>query len=265
MKYIVDHDLHIHSQLSLCSKDPEQTAERMLKYAEDNNYKTICVTDHFWDETVEGASNWYSRQDFAHICEILPLPESKNIRFLFGCETEQNKFQTVGVSKERFDSFGFVIIPTTHFHMDDYTVTAEETATPQARANTWCRRFDELLKKDLPFEKIGIAHLTCGLIAREREIYLETLKLIPETEAGELFTRAAKTGVGIELNASDMGFEPEEQETVLRIYRIAKAAGCKFYCGSDAHHPKVFEYAKSIFENAVSLLELTENDKFIVG
>ena len=33
MKYIIDHDLHLHSQLSLCSGHPEQTTEAMLKYA----------------------------------------------------------------------------------------------------------------------------------------------------------------------------------------------------------------------------------------
>ena len=46
MKYIVDNDLHIHSQLSLCSSDPEQTNERILEYAEENGLKTICLTNH---------------------------------------------------------------------------------------------------------------------------------------------------------------------------------------------------------------------------
>ena len=26
--------------------------------AEENGLRTICLTDHFWDETVDGASNW---------------------------------------------------------------------------------------------------------------------------------------------------------------------------------------------------------------
>ena len=55
----IDHDLHIHTELSSCSRDPEQNAAFLLSYAQRNNLKTICVTDHFWDETVPGASNWY--------------------------------------------------------------------------------------------------------------------------------------------------------------------------------------------------------------
>ena len=31
MRYIADHDLHIHTQLSLCSGHPEQTKENILK------------------------------------------------------------------------------------------------------------------------------------------------------------------------------------------------------------------------------------------
>ena len=35
MRYIVDHDLHIHSFGSMCSKDPEQTPQRILQYAQE--------------------------------------------------------------------------------------------------------------------------------------------------------------------------------------------------------------------------------------
>lgn len=45
---------------------------------------------------------------------------------------------------------------------------------------------------------------------------------------------------------------------------MAKNVGCKFYCGSDAHHPRELEGAKKIFERAVDYLNLTEDDKFVV-
>ena len=62
-----------------------------------------------------------------------------------------------------------------------------------------------------------------------------------------------------------MGFADEEADVVLRPYRIAKDCGCKFYCGSDAHHPKNLDCAKARFERAIDMLELTEKDKFIIG
>ena len=41
MEYVIDHDLHIHSKLSLCSRDPEQTPENILKYGIENGYSSI--------------------------------------------------------------------------------------------------------------------------------------------------------------------------------------------------------------------------------
>lgn len=264
MKYIFDNDLHIHSKLSLCSNDPEQSCERILQYAKDNNLKTICITDHFWDEDVPGASDWYAKQNYKHISVAKPLPQADGIRFLFGCETELDKHLTLGLSKDKYDLFDFIVIPTTHFHMKGYTLTDDETASAESRAKAWVKRFATVLDMDLPFHKVGIAHLTCSLIAPTREEYLEVLRLIPENEMKALFRRAAKLGVGIELNADDMRFSKCEADVILRIYKIAKDCGCKFYCGSDAHHPKSLESAKEIFDRAITLLELTEDDKFII-
>ncbi|MBQ8717291.1 MAG: hypothetical protein IJY43_05560 [Clostridia bacterium] len=71
MRYKIDHDFHIHSHISSCSHSPEQTNERILQYAVENGLSQICLTDHFWDESVEGASNWYKKQDYAHIAAAL--------------------------------------------------------------------------------------------------------------------------------------------------------------------------------------------------
>ena len=74
MKFTFDHDLHIHSWISDCSQDPEQTPERILAYAKENGLKTVCLTDHYWDSAVDGASQWYRPQDFDHIAKAMPLP-----------------------------------------------------------------------------------------------------------------------------------------------------------------------------------------------
>ena len=65
MRYIVDNDLHIHSRLSLCSGDENQTPQAILDYAEKNGLKTICITDHFWDEAIDGATVWYGKQNYS--------------------------------------------------------------------------------------------------------------------------------------------------------------------------------------------------------
>ncbi|MBR7133545.1 MAG: PHP domain-containing protein [Clostridia bacterium] len=264
MRYIIDHDLHIHSNLSSCSNDTEQTPENILKYAKENGLKQICLTNHFWDENVKGESGWYAPQNFKHISKAKPLPQAEGIEFLFGAETELNLNLTVGMGKDRYDEFDFFIIPTTHLHMVSYTEHAVNLETPQKRAEVWVKRLDAVLNMDLPFHKIGIAHLACPLIAPTRELYLETLNAIPEREMLALFAGCAEKGVGIELNSYDMKYEASEQDTVMRMFSLAKEQGCKFYLGSDAHaRPNGKELLKR-FNNAIDYLGLEENDKFIL-
>ena len=263
MKFKIDHDYHIHSQLSSCSRDPEQTPDRILQYAKENGLSRICLTDHYWDSAVDGASQWYRPQDFDHIAKAMPLPQDEEVEFLLGCETDMDKLMTVGIPAARFDEFDFIIIPTTHLHMTGFTISNEDAESNERRAQLWVERLDALLHKSLPFGKIGLAHLVCGLIKREsREEYLNVLSLIPDAEMERLFTMAAELGCGIELNQSDMSFGDDEADVVLRPFRIAKSCGCKFYLGSDAHHPTEFKKSKGIFECAVTLLDLKESDKF---
>ena len=265
MKYVIDNDLHIHTRLSICSQDEGQTPAAILQYAKARGLKRICVTDHYWEAGIpcDTVVNWwYEKQNFDYIAQSLPLPQDDEVEFLFGCETDTDSVDTVGVNKARWNDFGFIIVSTTHFqHMDG---PGWQDKSPQAVANRWVSRLDALLNAELPFKKTGIAHLACGLIDnRSREACLAALESIPTAEMESLFTKAAQLGVGIELNAGDMCFAPQEEDTILRMFRIAKACGCKFYLGSDAHGRESFAHVDEIFERAIDLLDLQESDKFI--
>ncbi len=269
MKYKFDHDLHIHTYLSSCSADPEETTECILEYAKANKLNTVAVTDHYWDSTVPKPSPWYKPQNFEHIARSLPLPKSEGINFIFGCETDMNKECTIGIPRERYDDFGFILVPTTHLHMKGFTITdADYDSDEVKRAELWIKRFDALLSSDLPFYKTGVAHLTCSLMFRSPEgkcRYLKTLDNIPERELQRLFAAAKDKRLGIELNMFDMMFSESYADTILRIYRVAKYQGCKFYLGSDAHFPKDFKKASEIFDRAINLLDLKESDKIDIA
>ena len=267
-KFKIDHDLHIHSQLSSCSSDPGQTTEAILAYALGNGLRTICLTDHFWDASVPGASEWYKPQDFDHISQALPLPKAPECRFLFGCEGDMDRHLTIGIAKESFAKFDFVIIPTTHLHMRGFTISEEDAARPERRAELCATRLQALLARPLPFPKIGLAHATCTLLAgggggHYPLQYLDIIDLIPDATWGDLFTQAARAGMGIELNISLNNLKDEdERRRVFRPYRIARECGCTFYLGSDAHHPAELAGAMERFKIIVDGLSLEEKDKF---
>lgn len=262
MRYVIDHDYHLHSHLSLCSGDPQQTGQAILEYAEKLGMTSLVLTDHYWDENVPGASGWYQQQDFAHISQALPLPQGEKTKFFFGCETDMDKFFTLGVSRPVMDKFDFIVVPTTHLHMTGFTIDPEDDPV-ERRKELYIQRMDKLLDMDLPFEKIGIAHLTCSLMAPGDDRHLPLIDSITDEEFSGLFSKAAKRGCGIELNGSDMDFRNDrEAEQILRPYRIAKKEGCKFYLGSDAHTRKGLTRMEMVFAKAVDALELEESDKF---
>lgn len=263
MDFVVDHDYHIHSRLSLCSGDPGQTAENILLWAKKNNLKRICLTDHHWDESVAGASGWYEQQDFRHISESLPLPDGSGVEFLFGCETELDKKLTIGLSKEHFDRFDFVIIPTTHLHMKGFTINRRDIPSLKRRSELWGRRLNAVLDMDLPFGKIGIAHPTCPLMANEHPgDHLKVISMIPQQVLDDTFEKAAEKKVGIELNFTFSCYSPEDLAVLGRVYYTAKDHGCRFYCGSDAHHPDRFRDYKENMTAIARWLGLRESDKF---
>lgn len=266
--FAIDHDYHLHSYLSSCSRDPEQTPQRMLEYAKNNGFTSLCITDHFWDEAVPGASGWYAPQNLPHIKEALPLPQEEGIRFMFGCETDMDKFFTIGISEKTAEMMDFIIVPTTHLHMKGFTIDAsvgmgDDPEAVKIRTDLYVERFRRLLAADLPFEKVGIAHLSCGLVCKDPPgSILKVLRGISDATFRELFTDTAKKGMGVELNFNPFLFDGDDREAQIRPYRIAKECGCRFYLGSDAHHPASLDSAPTRFAEIIRLLGLTEEDKF---
>ena len=264
MRFQLDHDYHIHSQLSLCSNDPQQNPGNILKIAEELGLRKIVMADHYWDKRVRcKVIDFYQQQDFDHIAKSLPLPQGEKCQFLFGCETDMTKYNTVGIPKSRYKDFDMILIPIDHFHMNGFTISKKDYPSVSGQAKRWVERFDRLMQMDLPFHKLGLAHLATHCMQfPDRAKYVQTLDAISNDDLARLFKKAAAVGCGIELNLSDMDFADHEQESIMRMFHIARECGCKFYLGSDAHHPDKWEKFVPLYTRAVDILDLKENDKF---
>lgn len=259
MRFIVDHDFHIHSTISPCCHDEKQTPQAILDYGIKNGYRKICLTNHLWDEAVESEAQWHEEQRFSCLCSALPLPQAEGIEFLFGAEADMDYNFVLGVGEKALEKLDFITVPTTHMHLAGNTVR-EKIQTPEEAVPLWFQRLYKLLEKDLPWHKIGIAHLTCGHILKGKTA--EVVRLLPENELYNVFSLCAQKGVGIELNVKTLAMSEEEKAIIMKPYFIAKDCGCKFYLGSDAHRVDALLDAKENFENVVTLLGLEEKDKF---
>lgn len=263
MKYIIDHDLHIHSYISPCGADVRQTKEAILAYGLTNQFKLVGVADHFWDETVDhkGAPGWESIGN-AGWKSILPLPQSSHCRMLMGAEVDMNQFGVIGMAPETLATIDYMVLSMPHYNLTGFTIDPDVTPrTPKSISNYYKKRLDLFLSQtDLPFEKIGLGHFTRGVVVDED--LEECLNDFSDRDFEDIFSRVAQLGVGVELN-----FNPDEhagslREAILRPYRIAKEQGCKFYLGSDAHNPEPFMFSKAIFQRHVEIFDLTEDDKW---
>lgn len=264
MEYLL-HDFHCHSYLSPCSNDPTMTTEAMMKNAKERHLKAICITDHMWDMAYRTVDHFfYGHLDIPFIMKNRDLPKDDTIPFFFGCETELPAEGIPALTREHFDLFDFVVIPPNHMHFIGL-VRKEEIDTPKKMALEMENRLENLLMQDLPFEKIGIAHLTCSLMFSEGSV-ADVVHEMNEARLLRIFAGYAKAGAGIEINTTcihecQKEFETRHDEMML-LYRIAKEAGCKFYLGTDAHFIREFS---SLQENAPMMIRelgLTDDDRY---
>lgn len=263
MKYIIDHDLHIHSFRSPCSRDSEQNPDNILKYGIDNNFKYICLTDHLWDKRIKGTYGNHPEQYYDELIKSLPLPFSDSTSFYFGCETDMDKEYRVGISYEVFNNFDFVIISTTHLQLSGYTIN--ENASLDDRAGLYVSRLESLSEYNFNFRNVGLAHPVSEHICPGFG-FSDIYRRLDFDRLFCVLNKLQRKGIGIEINSIDFNFKNKRQEDVLSIidyYDKLKKTGFKFYLGSDSHHPDTLKIAPSVFRSAIDVLNLTESDKFI--
>lgn len=261
MKYIVDHDYHIHTTVSPCCSDSLQTPQNILNYAIENQLKEIAITDHFWDLDLDADPGWWKMLPYDKLASILPLKQDDRCKVYFACECDMNKDYQVGIAPDKYDKFQFIIVSTTHFHMwYNEEISVDDI---EKRAELYVERFFKALYSDLPNNKVGIAHLTTSLISTP-ENHLDLIDLISDEVFAELFKLTAKRGWGVELNLKLDRYSEDDYQRLLRPYKIAKECGCKFYFGSDSHAIKSFDGKVAEFEKIVDLLDLKESDKYFI-
>ena len=112
------HDLHIHTNLSLCSSDPEQTVENIAAWAAAHGVGTIGISNHVWDCDAPAGSEFYAGQPFSHIMKIrdqIPT-DLHGVRLLIGAETEfaGGKIMLSQACKDQLD---YLLVPHSHIHM----------------------------------------------------------------------------------------------------------------------------------------------------
>ena len=257
----IEHDFHLHTNLSLCAKR-EVTAADYVSNARRLGLKKIGLSDHFWDSAIEGANKFYQPQDYEHICLLKPELEKlhcDDLQIFFGCETEYDPVHHgVAITEETAEQLDFLLVPNSHTHM----MMPKDCYEPyQKHADFMLQATYEILSSPVSRYITAIAHPFEAVACPYPNGLL--IDLITDDQFKRVLDVMAQKGIAFEINVSSMmrktAPEEIEQMSQIRLFRLAKQQGCKFLFGSDAHSAM----AHDRYENATfvaKLLNLTPDD-----
>ena len=230
------YDLHVHTSLSSCAK-PTAIAADYIAQAKKMGLSTIAFTDHMWDSAVPGASSWYKPQNYAHICQLKKeLPASDgSLKILFGCECECDKYGVVGISEEVASQLDILLVPHSHTHMKDFTIPAELREDDAVHGQYLVTHFMHIINSPVAKYVTVIPHPFAAVGCPTAQ---NVLNSISDSALEECCIAAREKNIALEINTSCFSKMDEEQIrncAYVRLFDIARRAGCHFTYGSDAH------------------------------
>jgi len=232
----IDHDLHIHTNLSRCCHDPKtHVPEAIVRTAEDMGLRTIGFADHVWVNPDEEPNGFYRPQDESQIIRLrAALSDVRtDLRMLVGCEAETIAPGRYGITRAFAESLDFVLLACSHFHIRDL-VAQPERDDVRGLADHLLLFFKAAVTSGLA---TAIPHPLLPFGSEDR--YDAAIATLSDGELENAFGEAQRAGVGVEITTSffpsTKGKKTWSLETPLRCLEVAKRVGCTFTFASDAH------------------------------
>lgn len=240
-------DTHIHTVYSRCCTDPKQTVGNVAAQLAARGFKMIAVADHLWCNPEVVPLGWPAKHPLENL-----LPQLEEIRHgvfplrvLASCEADMQGPGRVGMTMEAKKNFDFVSVASDHFQLK-YFVDQPSEATPEKIAPL-------LLSFFLDAAYSGLADVLLHPLFTNGypELFDRTVDFLSDQQFLDVLHAASERGVGLEINCGLLDSARKGQfhlDSMLRVFELAKRAGCKFTFGSDAHcteHFQLYELAES--------------------
>lgn len=263
MKLPFKSDCHVHTDISPCALR-ESTPDRYFSLAKEADVETIGFTNHFWDADVGGTPQWLEECGMPSLYllkEQVAALDTKGVRVLFGAEVEFTGKAAITVKHS--EEFDFLILSTSHFH-EEAAVDGIELPDWQAARNLLCQRFllgaDAASKLAAPVSLAHVFHPLGPYMVNQPEI----IASISDREFLEMFGFAAEKRVSVEihyptLKTNVVNYMETEAQSV-RMYKLAKRAGCTFTLGSDEHSWNSFAHKNKELRALAKEIGITPED-----
>lgn len=248
----IKHDFHIHTNLSLCA-GKSATLENYISAAKEIGLYKLGFANHFWDDKIEGASDWYKKQNFSHVLKLkseINVVNDPNMQLYFGCEVEYDyKRRNIAITEAVAEQFDFIIVPNSHTHM---TMPHNFYEPYERHLNFMIDSYLDIINSSLCRYITAVAHpFEAVCCPYPKEILIDMLS---DDTLKYIFDKTANRGIAIEINIHEL----------MNKDKIAKECGCKFLFGSDAHSKgQLYDNTASKF--FVELIELKSDDIASIG
>ncbi len=258
------HDLHVHTNLSLCAKDGV-TAGDYIPFCERESIEVIGFSNHlyldrvlkkrgFGDET--GLMRALKLKD-----EINELRKKTDVKILFGCEVENYFGQEPSLNPADAGHFDYILIAASHILNAKDEYREYDLSTPDKLRKMVIDQFVRACEISYSVPTC-ICHPLYPILSPDEQ---EVVDGISDRELEELFTLAKEKNKAIEVHSclyrngtklNALGVS----DSYIRLLAIAKRCGCRFSFGSDAHRTADFSGKHALLITAARLAGITEND-----
>ncbi len=251
-------DTHIHTPLSKCCFENDQTIPNIAGKLAQKGIGLIAITDHFWSSPDIKPNPWYAQHTGnGHLLQIQEIKSQiYPLKVLSSCEADMQAPGKFGITREWKERFDMVLMAADHFQLKDF-VEQPMPPTPENIGRLMLRFFRSAVTS-------GLADILAHpLFSNGYEcLYDQAIDRLTDSELFDALSLAQQHGVGLEINCGVLRCAENGKfnlDTMLRIFSLAKQAGCKFTFGSDAHAWSDFE-RYSLAENFSARLQLTVHD-----
>lgn len=259
-------DLHLHTNYSYCA--PRETVpETYLPYVEEEDIRVLGFSNHlYYPDAVSAEERAESK--YPGVMRVLKIKEEleamkkkTGCRILLGCEVETVYGREPSLPKEMAGQFDYILLAASHVlnlggYYRDY-----DLSTPDKLRELTIERFHYACSCDYPVPT-GICHPLYPICSPAEQ---EIVDGISDSRLADCFTLAAKKNISIEIHAclyrggtqlDGEGLSP----SYLRLLSAAKACGCHFHFGTDAHAASAFTGKHALLRRAAERAGITEDD-----
>ena len=257
----INHDFHIHTNLSLCAAETV-TAEHYINKAKELGLNKIGFANHMWDENIQPFLNRsYKIQTVPYNLELrdeLKTLDKQGIKVYFGAEAEFHPIYGVALTEENAEKFDYIIVPNSHTHM---TMDKSLYKPYEKHAEFMVEAYEKIIGSAVSRHILAMAHpFDAVCCPYDRQILY---KIISDDTYKRLFSATAEKGIAVEINTSCFcGITKDnfEQFGAIRMFRIAREMGCRFTFGSDSHSESGHDDYLHIAGTLIEGLSIKEDD-----